>query len=488
MRVLLIRPPVARETIGLKHIMICEPLELEYVAAGLPGHEVQILDMLVERGLDSRLRSFRPDVVGTSCYITGVNEVLKICRTSKAWNRRCITIVGGVHASRAPEDFADESVDCIVLGDGTSVIAPLLRAFQDGSQVENFPGLALPRAPGEVFLTPGREYMPDPDSLPFPCRNLVAHLASRYYYLFHQPVATMKTTWGCPYDCKFCYPCRITDGLTYARSPESIVDELATIQAREVYIVDDIFLMNSRRLAAIAELLRARNIRKNYLVYARADFLANNEEIIEEWAALGLKAVLIGLEATTDPELSTLEKNTTVDHNRRAVALLHKHRVDTYGSFITSPDYTPADWEHLWRFIEETGIYYVNISPLTPLPGTRIWKEYEPQVTVSRKRHELWDLTHCVLPTRMPLKKYYRSLLRVYARTTVDLRRANRLMLRTRPPIWTLRYLRLWSGAVRIALQLMGAHRHHRSTIVSDHRTRDWNRAPSAENSMSASQ
>ena len=51
MKILLVRPAVPRHTIGLKHIMICEPLELEYVAAGLRGHEVQVLDLIVEQGL-----------------------------------------------------------------------------------------------------------------------------------------------------------------------------------------------------------------------------------------------------------------------------------------------------------------------------------------------------------------------------------------------------------------------------------------------------
>ena len=46
MRILLVRPAVPRHTIGLKHIMICEPLELEYVAAGLEGHEVQVMDLM----------------------------------------------------------------------------------------------------------------------------------------------------------------------------------------------------------------------------------------------------------------------------------------------------------------------------------------------------------------------------------------------------------------------------------------------------------
>src|SRR5215475_12745789 len=83
MRILLVRPPVPRQTIGLKHVMICEPLELEYVAAGLTDHEVQIMDLIVEKGFTRRLNRFKPDVVGTSCYITGVNEVIKLCREAK---------------------------------------------------------------------------------------------------------------------------------------------------------------------------------------------------------------------------------------------------------------------------------------------------------------------------------------------------------------------------------------------------------------------
>ena len=36
MRVLLIRPKPHKETIGLQHVMICEPLELEYLASNIP--------------------------------------------------------------------------------------------------------------------------------------------------------------------------------------------------------------------------------------------------------------------------------------------------------------------------------------------------------------------------------------------------------------------------------------------------------------------
>lgn len=460
MRVLLVRPPVPKHTIGLKSVMLCEPLELEYVAAGLDGHDVRIHDMLLERGLDRVLREFRPHVVGTSSYIAGVNEARKVCRRVKAWNRECWTVVGGVQASRVPEDFLDPAVDCIVPGDGTTVMPEILAAIEGGTPLDEVPGLALPDG-DRLHLTAARPYMPRPDTLPFPRRDLTARLRQRYYYLFHQPVTTMKTAWGCWYKCNFCYTWRITDGQPFARGAESVVEELARIESRDVYIVDDIFLINPRRLGEIGDLMRRRGIRKKILCYGRADFIAEHEEVIAEWADLGLSAVLIGLESASDSELDAMDKESSVDFNRRAVEVLRRHGVDTYGSLITQPDWLPAEWERLWRFIDDAGLYYLNISPLTPQPGTVIWEQYRDRVLVPREAHGLWDFSHMLLPTRMPLKAYYRALLRTYARTCLDIRRANRLTLRTRPPVLSPEYLRLWSGAFRIFLQFWNAHRHH---------------------------
>lgn len=460
MRILLVRPPVPRHTIGLKHIMICEPLELEYVAAGLDGHEVEIVDLILEKGFERRLRKFNPDVVGTSCYISGVNEVIKICRAVKQWNPQASTVVGGVQASQVPEDFLDPAIDCIVLGDGTTTMPDVVDALEKGLPLEDVAGLALPRGQ-ELHRTKPRPYMPEPDSIPFPRRDLVSHLKHRYYYLWNRPVATLKTTWGCWYKCNFCYTWRITDGVPYARSARSIADELSQIDAEHVYIVDDIFLIHPQRLAELSKLLRERGIRKKYLVYARADFVSQHEEIIAQWAALGLEAVFIGLEAATDSELDGMDKMATVDHNRAAIAMLQKYGVDIYGSLITQPDYVKEDWDRLKRFIDENKLYFLNISPLTPMPGTLIWEQYRERLTISRRAHGLWDLSHMLVETKQPLKQYYRSLLGVYLHACLSPRRIGRLNLGTAPPIYTWRYWQLWFGALKIARQFYFGHLHH---------------------------
>ncbi len=467
MRILLVRPPVPRLTIGLKHVMCCEPLELEYVAAGLAGHEVRILDLLLEDGLGRTLRDFQPDLVGTSAYVTGVHEAVGVCRAARAALPSCVTVVGGVHAALAPEDFADPAVDCVALGDGTTLLPELVAALAAGRPLEAVPGLALLRD-GAIHRTAPRPYLPvHPDALPLPRRDLVRHLRHRYYYVFHQPLALVKTTWGCPYRCAFCVPWRVTGGEVYARSPASIADELAGLDCEDVYIVDDLFLAHPARLRELARLLRERGIRKRYLVYGRADFIAANEPVIAEWAALGLSAVLVGLEAVTDRELRAIDKGTTVDENRRAIEVLRRNRVDVYGSLTPRADYLPEDWERLWRFVDETGLVYLNVSPLTPLPGTDLWAAEAGRLTVPRRAHALFDLSHCLLPTRMPLRDWYRALLRTYARACLRPLRTRRLVARPLPPFWSRRSLRLWWGALRVWLQLRRAHRHHEPALLA---------------------
>ncbi|MFT3945413.1 MAG: radical SAM protein [Agriterribacter sp.] len=406
MKILLVRPPVPKHTIGLKHIMICEPLELEYIAAELLHHEVMIFDHLVEKDFLKRVSAFKPDVVVSSCYKSGTNEVIKLFREIKHVNKNIITIAGGVHATLNPEDFADVAVDIIGIGDGTLLLAEIIDALDNKQPLMEVPGIAIPAGDGLLVKTAKRKYMPPADALPLPRRELVSHLSHKYYYLMHKPVATMKTTWGCWYRCNFCFTWRITDGMPYSRSPESIIEELLTIKAKDVYIVDDIFLINKSRLRKLADLIRKHKIEKHYLCYARADFIAENEDVIKEWAELGLRAVFIGLDAVTDDELKHMNKQSPAHYNRAAIEMLRKYQVDTYGSLIPGASYEKKDWDRLWQFIEDARLYYVNISPATPLPGAMDYEAQKNALTVPVDAHGLFDLSHQLMPTKMPLKAY----------------------------------------------------------------------------------
>jgi radical SAM superfamily enzyme YgiQ (UPF0313 family) len=459
MKVLLVRPDPPPFTIGLKDLMICEPLELEYVAAGIKGHEVEIFDMILEKDLPGKLRSFKPDIVGTSAYITGVNKVKAICRAAKSSSPGVVTIVGGVQATLVPEDFQDPGIDIVVRGEGVRTISQIMECLDRGTSCEDVPNLAFPDKGGMRF-SPTAALDVDVDRLPLPNRDLVAKFQRDYYYLFHQPVSIMKTTFGCPHRCTFCFCWPLTGGRVFRRSPASIADELEVVPSKDVYIVDDTFFFDPGHLRALHGEITRRGIDKRYLVYAQADFVARNPDLIRDWAEVGLIACIVGLETPFDHELQNYRKQTTAAVNTEAIRILKNNRVDVYGSFIVDPGWTEREFARLEDDIRKTGLYYIVIQPLTPLPGTEIFRSYADSLVIPRSQYELWDMQHAVLPTALPLRTFYRQIHNIYLRQCANPWRAHALELRTAPPVFSRKYLRLLAGGIRILRSLRKAHRH----------------------------
>lgn len=113
MRILLIKPPLNKNLLAPNND---EPLELEYVAAAVGGHEVDILDMRIEKNLWKKLGNFRPDLVGITAYTCDVRVAKKVLQEVKKFSGSIKTVVGGHHATVLPIDFALPFVDAIFLG------------------------------------------------------------------------------------------------------------------------------------------------------------------------------------------------------------------------------------------------------------------------------------------------------------------------------------------------------------------------------------
>jgi radical SAM superfamily enzyme YgiQ (UPF0313 family) len=409
MKVLLVRPRPHPETIGLQDVMICEPLELEYLGAALKaaGHEVVIVDMILERKpLEFFVREHRPDYVGLTAYIAHINIVKESAARVKQVAPSCRVVVGGVHAEVIPEDFVSPHIDFIVRANG---IRTMLELVEGNSEAEG-----VWREKGPFCAKETTFQYPHPD------RSLVERYRSRYYYMFHNPCALMKTSYGCPYQCKFCFCRNITDGQYFVRDIPDVIAELKSIPEREVYIVDDDFLVARKRVLAFCDELKANNLDKRFLVYARADFVAGNEDVIRRFAECGLRAVIVGLESGSEAELKEYNKQGSVKSNEEAVAVLTRNGVECYGTFILGVDWSPADFRHLLAWIRKLGLKFVNLQPFTPLPGTELYDSYRDRLIISRSEAEKWDLAHLsVAPGRMSIRAYYWNIIVLYYKITL---------------------------------------------------------------------
>lgn len=445
MNILLVRPRPDPETIGLQHVMVCEPLELEYLSAAVAdlGHRVTIVDLILERrSFDAILRRARPDVVGVTGYISHVGVMLDLCRRVRRCLPACRTVVGGVQAEVVPADFADPAVDFIVRANALTTFRELIVALAAGRATDAIPGLWRPDAPPCPRETAFRH--------PWPDRAATARYRSRYYYLFHRPCALMKTSFGCPQACAFCFCRAITGGAYFTRDLDDVLAELAAVPEREVYLVDDDFLVARERVLAFCRGVRAAKLDKRFLIYGRADFIARNEDVIAAFAAVGLRAVIVGLESCRPEDLARFNKGADVATNEAAVRVLARHGVDCYATLILGLDWTAADFERLGRWLRGLGLVFVNLQPFTPLPGTGLFDAYADRLRVPRAQFAAWDLAHLVAaPTRLGVGAYYGWILRLYRMVTL------------RPSVlWGLvrrhgvrANLRLLAGAWRVARQ-----------------------------------
>ncbi len=405
MRILIVQPATNPHVWGGDAIFVMEPLWAEYMGAALkPEHEVKLLDLRLGGDLEETQASFKPDILAMTAYTVDVNTVKRLSRECKARNPQLKTAVGGYHAELKAEDFSVEEIDFIVLGEGTFTMVDIANALENGKPVQDIPGVAIPIEGGGLHRAPARPW-PHLDDFPFPDRTLTADIRDQYFDKWMKPIASIRSSYGCPYRCEFCILWPPLDGKYMSRSPESFVDELEAIEEDHVFFTDDEAMIQPRRMNEIADLIKERGIEKSYYFMTRSDSIKKYRDVFEKWASIGLKRVLIGLESSRPQDLEIYNKGATMDDNNEAIAICAENGVEIQAMFVLNPDCEKEDFAALQEFVDRSKLDTPVYTILTPYPGTDSYKRYEDQIIVDD--YDYWDLLHAVIPTKMPLDDFY---------------------------------------------------------------------------------
>ena len=374
-----------------------DPLELEYLAASVPDHSVEILDMRIENDLQAKLEKFRPQLVGVTANTCDVPVAKEVFREVKKFDSRIVTAVGGNHATFLPGDFTVAAVDTIFLGMADISFKDFVSKLEegkDGSEVDN---LALVRN-GNLDFTERKPFEVDLDHIPFPARHLVAKYGGKYRDLTRNRTAQVMSSRGCPFRCTFCSCWKIMDGKYFTRSPESVVEELASLgdDIDSVQFADDNTLHNVERAMRLARLIKERKIRKKLSMYARADTIARHPELIEALKEAGLAYLTVGVESFREGVLSTLNKRSSVEMNNEAIRILRRLGIGDAAHFIVDPAFGEDDFEELFRYVCTSGLFQPTYTVLTPLPGTDLYQNLYDRLLI--RDYAYFDLGHAVLP------------------------------------------------------------------------------------------
>jgi radical SAM superfamily enzyme YgiQ (UPF0313 family) len=411
MRILLIQPHSSPSTIGGDELYMHEPLALEYIAAGvITDHDVKILDLRLERNLSMVLADFKPDVVGITAYTVNVNTVKGLFHEIKKWNPEVFTVVGGHHATVSPEDFLSPDIDLIIMGEGVFTFREVMRRLEMRAEFEGIKGIVY-RKDGRVIKNPP-EPVVDLDVFPFPERRLTERYRREYFTEWMKPLASIRTSKGCPFRCSFCALWKLTGGRYLKRKPEMIVRELAGIKEEFVFFADDESLIDARRMKILAGLIKEAGIKKRYFLYGRSDTIAKHPELIELWKEIGLERVFVGLEFFRDDDLGYIRKGSTVRHNEEAVRILQSLGIEIYASFIVRPEFSREDFRQFRRYCRRMGLNFATFSVLTPLPGTDFYEDVKDRLITHN--YDYFDFIHTLLPTSLPLKEFYKEMYYLY--------------------------------------------------------------------------
>ncbi len=388
--VLLINPPMWSPKAHSSFTGLCPPLGLGYLAACLQreGIGVDILDLDVSPDPDAELRQAfahrAPRLVGITSLTQNHFLALHVARAVKAMNSKTLVAIGGPHVSyRWDEALAQPAIDVVVLFEGERTIVELYRqAQQEQPDWSGIAGIAY-RNGGHNELTSPRPREQELDRIPHPARHLLP--MGRY----GRP-GTIMTSRGCPMKCIFCISSTY-EGCYRPRSADDVVEELTVLRhtwgLREVYLLDNVFTVDSARVQSICAQIIERKLGIRFHCVSRADYMT--EELARCLKAAGCERIEIGVESGSQEIIEALKKHITLEQVFRAADLVLGAGMQPMFTFqIGSPFETAASLEKTHQLAADLrskgAITFFSV--MTPYPGTPFAERAEELGVVIRAK------------------------------------------------------------------------------------------------------
>jgi len=374
------------------------PLGLGYLVSYLRKYlnfnDVKIIDK--EKDVIESIIKENPEIIGISASTHFFNDALDIGKKLKD-KLNVPILIGGSHITLLPRTLGKE-FDIAVMGEGEETLLELMKTFLDDNEfnnknLKNIKGIAFHNS-GKVVVNERRPLIEPLDKIPYPARDLFKmkeeYLMPRVSFSLTKISRSthILTSRGCPYNCVFCSSSCFWQKIRF-NSAEYIVGELKKLvrlyKINEIFIFDDLFVVNKERLKKIIELMESENLlgKLKFKIHGRTNLI--DEEICKLLDKLNVKDIAIGFESQSPKILKYLKKGTTtIEQNQRTVDLIKKSGLMSEDVLLTgyfmigTPNETREDMMMTLDFIKNNPIDTMELCITTPLPGTELW-EYAKQ-------------------------------------------------------------------------------------------------------------
>ena len=296
------------------------------------------------------------DMVAFSTYTAQVKDAYRLADLYRA--EGVPTVIGGLHVSCLPDE-ALEHCDAVVVGEGEPAWPRVIADMEAG------------RLAG-VYSSNGIEF--DLADAPLPRFDLLD--PERYNRL------TVQTQRGCPWQCEFCASSILLTGRYKQKPVKKVIAEIEAIKniwTDEPFIelADDNTFVNKHFGRQLAEAMGGLGLHW----FTETDVsVADDPELLRLLKEAGCRECLIGFESPTKQGLEGLElkhnwKRKQIDHYHQAIETIQSHGIAVNACFVLGLDGDGLEvFEAIEQFVDETLPFDVQITALTPFPGTPLYQ------------------------------------------------------------------------------------------------------------------
>ena len=307
------------------------------------------------------------DLVAISTYSAQVFEAYEL---ADRYRKNGIKVViGGPHVTLLPEE-AKPHVDSVVIGEAEPVWTNLINDFKKGEL--------------KPYYKADKPY--DISKSPIPLYKFLDKNK-------HNRI-TVQTTRGCPHDCEFCAASKVL-GPYRKRPVELVVRDIEAIKEHWehpfIEFADDNTFIDKEWSKALLRAITPLKIRW----FTETDIsVAQDEELLSLLRPSGCRQLLIGFESVVKRNLEGMEskdwKLKQYNSYISAITKIQSHGISVDGCFILGLDYDRPDiFQKTLEFIEESQLLEVQLTILTPFPGTRLYQRMKREGRLLKE--VFWD-------------------------------------------------------------------------------------------------
>lgn len=311
--------------------------------------------------------------------------------------------MGGPHVTYMPDE-ALESVDYVLRGEADDHIVDFVKALEKGKGFESIPGLSY-RKDGKVFHNRDVSFCKDLDKLPSPDFSIINGMGEGTKKLSITPIMTSR---GCPYDCSFCSVTGMFGQKYRFRSKEKVLEELENHRrngGKWVFFYDDNFCAHKKRTKELLSTMIEKKITPPWTAQVRVE-IAKDPELLDLMKSSNCHTVYIGLESVNPQTLKAYNKQQSVEDITNCIKTLRKKGIHIHGMFVFGSDLDTTDTiEQTVRFAKKNDLDSVQFLILTPLPGTKCYRDLDKEGRIITKDWSLYDAHHVVFEPK--LMSYY---------------------------------------------------------------------------------